>query len=284
MTENSLAKPPRKESQLELDSLKLLSWNIYMLPPMIGFKGKKKRAKAIAKKLSESEYDVIVFSEAFNRHARKRIKEGIRESFPYFQGPAFRKKFSLKTSSGIWIASKHPMKEMGKIVFKRKSGFDNRMARKGALMVQIDKNGQKFDIIGTHMNNLGRLELRLHQLKQIKEELIDEYNQTDVPVIVAGDYNVYRYEEPGSVDSVVAVLEMDDYKLEGNTPYTYDYENNSLAYGKISDEIDYVFYHPGELDVHEVKRIVPVIEKKWKKNRKHLSDHNPLEFLLYYKP
>ncbi|HZH68778.1 MAG TPA: sphingomyelin phosphodiesterase [Chitinophagales bacterium] len=267
---------------VEVDSLKLLAWNIYMLPPMVGFTGKVKRARAIAESLSSSDYDVLVFSEAFNRRARKRIREGLEHKYPYFIGPAFRKKNSLITSSGVWIVSKYPIEQIAKIKFKRKSGVDNKMARKGALMVQVNKNGQKFNVIGTHMNSKGSLALRLDQLRQIKDELIDQYAEENIPVIVAGDYNILRYNEPGSVDSIVKVLEMEDYQLSGKTRYTYDYRTNHLAIGKTKDELDYVFFKPGNLEVRKVERVIPTIERLWKRGHKHLSDHNPVKFILYY--
>lgn len=273
---------PLRPIEMQVDTLKLLSWNIYMLPPMVGFTGKAKRASAIAESLKATDYDILVFSEAFNKRARKRIRAGLEESYPYFIGPAFMKKHSLRTSSGIWMVSKYPIEKIAKVEFKRKSGIDNKMARKGALMVQMTKNGQKFNVIGTHLNSLGSLELRLDQLRQIKNELIDVYAEEGVPVIVAGDYNILRYNEPGSVDKIVQVLGMEDYQLSGNIKYTYDYTTNHLALGKTKDEIDYVFFRPGCIDVHQVERSVPIIEKTWERGKKHLSDHNPLEFILYY--
>lgn len=53
--------------------IKVLSWNIYMLPSIIKPGGKKLRAESIGRILKDTDYDVIVFQEAFQRKARKRF-------------------------------------------------------------------------------------------------------------------------------------------------------------------------------------------------------------------
>lgn len=265
------------------DSLKLLSWNIYMLPPAVMFTGKLKRASIIGEKLANSDYDVIVMQEAFMAGARNRISKKIKHAFPYEVGPAFREVFSLKTSSGIWILSKYPMKEVAKIKFKRASGFDNKMARKGALMVEINKNGQKFEVIGTHLNAGGSLELKASQIRQIKDELIDVYHNENNPLVVAGDFNIDKYEENG-LDSMICILDMNDYGLEGERQHTFDFTANDLGDGKSKGVIDFVYFKPGKLRVNNSTRRIPIIEKIWSKTKKSLSDHNPIELLLYYHP
>jgi len=96
-----LPSPPEK--------IKILSWNIYMLPSIVMVKGKADRAQAIGEVLRNSDYDVIVFQEAFQRRARKKILQQLKESFPYQTGPANQKLVSLKTNSGIWIFNNHPI-------------------------------------------------------------------------------------------------------------------------------------------------------------------------------
>lgn len=265
------------------DSLKLLSWNIYMLPPVVKFTGKRKRARAIGEKLAQSEYDVIVLQEAFHAGARRMIKSRLKEKYPYENGPAFRKMFSLKTSSGIWMLSKYPIKELGKVRFRQKFGFDNKMARKGALMIEMEKDGQRFHIVGTHLNAGGSLELRASQIRQIKDELIDEHHEAGVPLIVAGDFNISKF-DPNGLDSMLTILEMEDYELESEQQYTYDFTLNDLGDGKSKGVIDYVYFRPEKLKVRKTLRKIPLIEKIWSKKRKSLADHNPVELLLFYQP
>lgn len=265
------------------DSLKLLSWNIYMLPPVIKVTGKRKRARAIGEKLVNSDYDILVLQEAFHAGARRMIKHRLKDKYPYENGPAFRKFFSLKTSSGIWMLSKYPIKELGKIRFRQKAGFDNKMARKGALMIEMDKDGQKFHIVGTHLNAGGSLDIRASQVRQIKNELIDVYHTPGTPLIVAGDFNISKF-DPNGLDSMLTILEMEDYELDGDQKYTFDFTLNDLGDGKSKGVIDYVYFKPEKLKMKTTSRRIPLIEKIWSKKRKSLADHNPVELLLYYKP
>jgi len=271
------------DPQQEGDSLKLLSWNIYMLPPVVKFTGKRKRAKAIGDTLAQSNYDVLVLQEAFHAGARRKIHSRLKKAFPYRVGPAYRNFFSIKASSGVWILSRYPIKEMGKTKFKHKWGIDNKLARKGALMVEVDKNGQLFQIIGTHLNAGGPLDLRAGQLRQIRQDLIEPYHTPGVPLIIAGDFNIDK-EEPHGLDSMMAILEVEDYEFDGEFKYTFDHSLNDLADGSTKGVIDYVYFRPEKLKVRQTRRFIPLFEKKWSSKHKSLADHNPVELLLYYRP
>jgi hypothetical protein len=51
-------------------ALKILSWNIYMLPYLSLFNDNAKRAKAIAERLNGSDAHILVFQEAFSSKCR----------------------------------------------------------------------------------------------------------------------------------------------------------------------------------------------------------------------
>ena len=71
----------------EMKEIKILSWNIYMLPHLDFKNSNKLRAEAIAKELSQGDYSIIVFQEAFDKNARNIIREVLHENFPFFYGP-----------------------------------------------------------------------------------------------------------------------------------------------------------------------------------------------------
>jgi phospholipase C len=263
------------------DSLKVLSWNIYMLPPLVMFTGKRKRADAIGDTLSKSGYDVLVLQEAFHHGARRRLTRKLKDVYPYRVGPVHRKLFSPKTSSGIWILSRHPMKKVAATKYRNKSGLDNKMARKGAAMVRVVKNHQPFHIVGTHLNAGGSLDLRASQVRQIREDLIDKHHQPDVPLIIAGDFNIERTEKAG-LDSMLCILEVSDYTLHGPFQYTVDGSMNDLRPTEAKGFIDYVFVNPGAMKPLKLIRQIPLLEKRWSKKNKSLSDHNPVELILHY--
>jgi hypothetical protein len=69
-----------------LNEMKILSWNIFMLPHLDFKNSNRLRAAAIAKELNRSDYSIIVFQEAFDRKSRNIIREVLQENFPFFMG------------------------------------------------------------------------------------------------------------------------------------------------------------------------------------------------------
>ena len=132
----------RTSMQESGDTVRFLSWNIYMLPRHFFYTGQVKRAKAIAALLKESKYDVIVFQEAFDRKVRRILRKSLSEHFPYNFGPG--KPGITKISSGVWIFSKLQLKNGKVIKYKHcKYLFEDCRARKGAVFVEISKNNRK---------------------------------------------------------------------------------------------------------------------------------------------
>lgn len=269
----------------QLDSLKILSWNIYMLPVAVKFTGKRKRAKALGEYFEKSDYDVLVLQEAFHHGARRQILKRIKDKFNYRVGPAFRRFVDIRTSSGIWILSKLPMKEVAKVKYKSKWGFDNKMARKGAVMVEVEKNGQAFQIIGTHLNAGGPLDVRASQLRQIRDKLIRPFRNEEKPLVIAGDMNINKNDK-AAYDSLISILDVEPYELTGDFPYTYDYTMNDLAaaQGQSQSVIDYAFVSNKTRFpvIKKIFRFIPLIEKRWTEKHKSLADHNPIEINIQF--
>jgi len=271
----------KKTNTPTMDSteLKVLSWNIYMLPPLIFFNGKRKRASAIGQLLAESDYDVIVFQEAFHHGARRKLKRCLKDTYSYQIGPANIRYVSLRTSSGVWILSKVPIKKVETICFKERSGFDNRMARKGALMIEGEKDGQVFQVIGTHLNAGGTSELRLSQVRAIHDELMLPFQIENVPQIICGDFNIVK--GTNTYDKMIKILEAKDGELHSSPDATYD-PSNDMNKGERKYIIDYIFYKNNEKKTISTIRKVPKIQYQWHKNHKDLADHNPVEMTIIW--
>ena len=108
-----------------------------MLPHIAMHTGQVERAKEIVETLKNENVDVIVFEEAFDRNARKIIREGLKNYFPYESGnPA--KNIFYKTNSGVWVLSKVPITIIKQIHFSNSKGCD-KMACKGALLLNAKK-------------------------------------------------------------------------------------------------------------------------------------------------
>ncbi len=124
----------------ENNKMKVLSWNIYMLPYISLFNDNYDRANAIADELDNSEYHILVFQEAFSSKCRNLLAKRLRSSYPFQYGPANRNITPLKTSSGLWVVSKIPLENLDEIQFSGAKGFDA-IARKGAVLFQGDFQG-----------------------------------------------------------------------------------------------------------------------------------------------
>lgn len=177
------------ETSTPSSELKILSWNIYMLPSLVYASTKKKvRAEGIIEELNKTDYNIIVFQEAFHAPSRKRIWRGLKDKFPYKYGPANMIAISFKTNSGIWILSDRPLEEIGEIAYND-CETDGCLARKGVLMVEGEHEGHRFQILGTH-NNGGPVNDK--QFIQLRDELLEPYKKEGVPQFICGDFNTKK--------------------------------------------------------------------------------------------
>src|SRR4051794_8059891 len=65
------------------DTLKILTWNIQMLPNVTKGNSRATRAKAIVNQLNARDYNVVVFQELFHKRARRIVINGLKEKYPY---------------------------------------------------------------------------------------------------------------------------------------------------------------------------------------------------------
>jgi len=248
-----------------------------MLPSPIGNNSSKaERATAIGNLLSESDYDVLVFQEAFCPLARKKIKELLSSKFPYSIGPANQKKLSMRINSGLWIFSKYPIDETHSIVFKNKTGVDA-LSRKGALLIELNVNGQLIQIAGTHLQNAGGSSIRHAQCSEFAERLLKPNAKEGVPQILCGDFNINR-QHPESYQFMLTALNAHDGELTSAQKYSYDRLNNDLGVesGEKQDLIDYVLIRENGAWVNCQNREIKIHRKQWSRNHQDLSDHYSL--------
>ena len=169
------ATPPADDKEENVDgerNLKILSWNIYMLPRMVVRKGKRARARAIVEELKKSDFDIIVFQEAFLPAARKIITAGLGATYIYQYGSANNSP-SIKTNSGVWVISKVKMNVVKTIQFNDCATYDC-WARKGAMLLEGTRNGKPFQLMGTHLQADEHQEIRYKQIEQIYNEILSE--------------------------------------------------------------------------------------------------------------
>jgi sphingomyelin phosphodiesterase len=251
------------------DTLKLLSWNIQMLPD--GFrwfssslrKLQHVRQPWIAEYANQEDYDVIVFQEVFDRTMRRRLRRALRKKYPYHVDTKIKAGFIF--TNGILIVSRLPMKYLGHTIY-RKGIFEDRLAAKGCTLVEVEKNGKKIHIAGTHMQagNTPECEkIREAQYVDIRK-LFDKHSKPNMPEILAGDLNTRRDAEP-IFSKMLAALNMENFDIDDPEPYTIDGRNSWNSHDK-PIQLDYILLQPNEskTQLYQQKIIRPQREYKGK--------------------
>lgn len=204
------------------NELKVLSWNIYMLPGItnlskeISKSNKKERVAQITDYMNASDYDIIVFQEAFHIPSRKYLAKNLKEQFQYQYGPL--NKGFIKVNSGIFIVSKIPLTELQTIQYKDCNSSDC-FARKGCGIFEGEVDGNKFQILGTHMNSTKEQYIRESQYEQLFSQLLKVHEKEGVPQIICGDLNTKQSDEE-SYNSMLKKLDAIDIQTKGTLKHT----------------------------------------------------------------
>ena len=260
--------------------------------------GQNERSKLIAETLLKADYDVIVFQEAFDKKARNILWGILKEIYPYAVGPVneARTKLLTVTNGGVWIVSRLPLKEVGEILFDNCKGFDCG-SRKGALMVEVEKDGYTYQLIGTHLQAFDspkKEEIRNKQLLQIKNELVDPYHVDGVPQLLCGDFNIHKRDVKlytqmlkslsACDDNFCTVDILEDNPATSGEMHTYDSKNNDLIDYEETTTLDYILVKENNFLFRSVRRRVATFVGNWSSkkllNRHNLSDHHAVEITL----
>ncbi len=263
------------------NQLKILTWNIYMLPYCSLVHGNCQRARMIADQLSGSDYDIIVFQEAFNMRARGILKRRLRKSFPHMYGPANMPLLSFRFNSGVWIVSRIPLAKIEEIEYTHRFGIDA-LARKGAVMFEGNWNGQVFQLVGTHLQSDSPDSIRQGQCREMTNRLLKKYYREQVPQIVCGDFNIETADHE-NYHYMINTLEAENGTFSGNIQASFDEIDNTLA--KRTDGrkqmIDYVLVRNSKL-FRSVNRKVAIRRAPAHHKYKDLSDHYGVEAILEF--
>ncbi len=270
-----LADPPSTADQPAYgENLKVLSWNIYMLPYFIFRRSRKiQRARQIANEINKMDYDIIVFQEAFKRRPRRVLKRKLADKFPYQYGPANKKFISLKTNSGLVVVSNRPLLEKGSVQYDACNSWDC-FARKGAVMFEGEHQGHAFQIVGTHTNGNPK-EINRHQFHMLYDGLLAPHYKEGVPQIIVGDMNC-SYSKKEDYEAMLRLLKAEDTPLTGERRYS-NWEQSSI--------IDYILLRRNGSSIQQVSKSITLLGPDWNpkgvKNRNlggiGLSDHYPVE-------
>lgn len=256
--------------------IRILSYNIKMLPRLllpVRF-GPIKRARRIPEHLIKDSLDVVVFQELFDIRSRRIIRRKMRKEYPYHVGPANRNIIPFKTNSGIVIYSKYPLKKLDKVRFREREGID-RMAHKGGLLVEATMpNGQRFQVLGTHLQAGGSWRTKLSQYIDLSSIILTN-QEPGVPQFLAGDYNTAA-NDTLKYPMLLKVLDAEDGAVDSEIKYSADSATNDLKGRGSSKLIDFIFYRGNNITPEMMKRYVRLYTERWCAEYCSLSDHNAI--------
>jgi len=272
---------PTGDAHVNATSLKILSWNIYMLPYISLFNHNADRAEVIADKLEHSDYQIIVFQEAFSRKCRNLLAKRLAREYPYQYGPANKCFMPFRTSSGLWVISKTPLKQLGRIAFSISRGFDM-IARKGAVLFQGEYQGATFQLLATHLQADNSNRIRGKQCKEIREHLLNEYYNPNIPQLICGDFNI-EMDDKVNYQSMLHTLGSKNGEITGDIQVTYDEIDNNLARNNEGKKkvIDYILVR-NEQWIDRIERKVQTFYARIGHTSSNLSDHYAMEAVIHF--
>lgn len=260
---------------LQSEKFKILSWNIFMLPVLSRFNGNGKRAAIIGEQLRDSDFQILVFQEAFAGNCRRILRKELSSKYPYEYGPINNSPKMLRTNSGLWILSKMPLKQLGQIEFKEAKSYDA-VARKGAVLFEGEFNHKKFQLLATHLQADKPQNIRNRQYKELAS-LTSRYYSKNIPQILCGDFNT-EMSDKKHYSTMLQTLDADNGRLTGNLQVTYDEAYNNLAKTKEGKReiIDYILTRNTSLIANIQRRVLEFYHSD-NSFKSHLSDHYAME-------
>lgn len=263
--------------------VKILTWNIYMLPKPIHFSYQAERTRLITDVLNKSEYDLIFLQEAFPGYFHSHIFGLTRKKYPY-QYYHKRPFFSHTVfGSGVYVMSRFPIKSKKKLYYDACRGADC-FAAKGMLLATIElPEGKEIQIGNTHLQagkNAKSSRIRLKQLEEVKK-LLAKNEKPGVAQIVLGDINIDAKQE--DFEKALNILNMVTSPLQGDIDHTNGFPIS--CYSKPGDDekewIDHILLSKESgiqiLD-KKVKSFTGLIHEK----ECPLSDHYGVEATLKF--
>jgi endonuclease/exonuclease/phosphatase family metal-dependent hydrolase len=261
---------------------KVLTWNTFLIPPPWNISKQKERARVMAEKLPSMGHDIMFFQETFYNKKRKLIIKALSKTHPYVAVPKPGHRITQIQDSGLFIASKFPMKVLGQVIFEDCAKSDC-MAAKSAILVEITlPNGKKIQMVNTHLqawNEPKTIATRKKQLKQIKA-LMSAHLKPEIPQVLVGDLNVDGKVEPEYSESL-ALMEMTSSPLVGALQATNGFSTEGCfknpGGSKEGEWLDHLWVNANgtAIEIKE-KTVIPMIGQL-KSGECPLSDHYAVE-------
>ena len=177
-------------SAFATSNFKALTWNVYMLPWPIKDSMQRQRTAAIAASLSQTDYDVLFFQEAFSKGFRRTMLKQVSKAYPYATYLGVDGQLKHVFGSGVFIMSRRPFRILDHVYYKACKGADC-FAAKGSILIETQlENGRTVQLASTHLQSMiPQGAKRMIQLAQIKS-MLEANQRPGIPQILMGDLNI----------------------------------------------------------------------------------------------
>jgi hypothetical protein len=132
----------------EAGQFSVLAYNIYMRPQTFFRDGQQSRMRYLPEQLKG--YDVLVLSEVFDVKMREALLVELLPEYPYVTEP-LGADLVVTQHGGVLIASRWPIEEEQQLLFGKLCSGSDCAAQKGAIYARINKNGERYNIFGSHL-------------------------------------------------------------------------------------------------------------------------------------
>ncbi|MCH2044306.1 MAG: sphingomyelin phosphodiesterase [Saprospiraceae bacterium] len=280
------SKPNAQSTSEDTTELKILTWNIQMLPNFFAGasaalrKKQKVRLPWIVNYLKKRNDEVIVFQEVFDKEIKKRLQKELLTTFPYQVEP---KTKGAKIGNGILIVSRLPMRYVDHVIYKKGVGSDG-MAAKGCTLVEVEKDGKKIHIAGTHLQSSAHdkaQKVRDRQYLTIRK-LLDKHKNTDIPQLIMGDMNT-RKSHPQRYERMLSSLQAEAPVFQDPRPYTID-STNSWNPRHPPILLDYILICAYNTNTTLTQQFIIRPQEQFKGKAMDLADHYGVEAVLILAP
>lgn len=253
------------------DSLKVVSWNVFLRPGILKDK-QLERVDSIAASLLKMNADVIVLQEVFHKKSRKRLIAALSKSYPFHTKMG--KKSFWGVPSGNCVFSKDSIQSEQYIYYKRAMKAD-KLAKKGAIAIEINHLGKSFNIYSTHLQAGGGIEgahIRHSQLNQLAE--MSDANDQLTSSLFVGDFNI-EYKD-SLYDYISSTFDVINIEPSNTDIGTANFNDHNLTSDTGSPSwIDFIFLRSDSDVIYRSSRIEEP-RCYFKKKRARISDHNPI--------
>ncbi|WP_433332186.1 sphingomyelin phosphodiesterase [Spirillospora sp. CA-294931] len=278
--------------------LKVISYNLMLLP--VAGTGNQTRADLLAKAGLLRDYDVIVLQEMFQNGVSDPFLDGLAGSHPHRTPVMGRSKsgwdqtlgdYSALTpeDGGVVVLSKYPITRKIQYVYDDACGADW-WANKGFVYTTLDVGGTPAHVVGTHAQatdstcSTSPAAIRRSQFTELDAFLDGRRIPAAEQVLIAGDYNVDRFDGTSEYRDTLALLDAAAPSYAGHS-YSWDPVKNAFTKFKYPDydtpeHLDYVLYRKG--NAHPSSPVVRTLTPQsppWTSDGRtftEFSDHYPV--------